>query len=188
MNELEDIHAIRGPVEIFSSWQEWMPYLIGIGAVLLLVSLYFIGRAIRKRRLSAESIPEQPQLSPYEQAMATLQASQKFMQPGEDKMLALMLSDAIRCYLENEYTLAAPEKTTEEFLHEMNQDILFKEKTLKILTQFLEKCDLAKFAKRAFTSTEQEGLYNNAHSFLERTYEERPGTSTDEPLLQETKR
>lgn len=114
-----------------------------------------------------------PKLTPYEQAIHDLMNAQEYMKPGFDKVLSTKCSDIIRRYLEEAFQLQASEKTTEEFLHDIQREQTFHGKSLDTLVAFLEMCDLAKFAKIEFTHNEQKMLFEKAHMFLELAHTEK---------------
>jgi hypothetical protein len=65
-----------------------------------------------------------------------------------------LLSDTIRRYLEFRYQLPATQQTTPEFLQTVNASDLLTTEQQIILSQFLENCDLAKFARVGFSQKE----------------------------------
>lgn len=167
---MQDIHDIRGPIEILTLWQQTIPYiLVALGVILISALIYYF---IRKRKSQSSNVLEKTiQLSPYETALKELDGARKLMIPGEDKALAIVLSMAIRNYLEEEYHLPAPEKTTEEFLNDMRRTPHFQGYTLKLLENFLKMCDLAKFAKKKLSTVEQEAVYKSAYEFVQSTHD-----------------
>jgi len=180
---MEDIHDIRGPIEIFSIWN-WV--FISLTSLIILVVGFFLIKWIIKRSRKNHQETEATEfiLPPYEQALNQLVEARKLMRPGMDKELSVELSNAIRIYLEREYTLPAPEKTTEEFLLEIRDGSTFYGKQLELLASFLEMCDLAKFAKYNFSPTDQGKLYKKAVDFLEHSHEQK---MEDEKRVQKVK-
>ncbi|OIO59354.1 MAG: hypothetical protein COZ46_02590 [Verrucomicrobia bacterium CG_4_10_14_3_um_filter_43_23] len=166
MNAQTDIHDILPPLEI--PWPLWLWAAIIATAVLLFIVFYWLIRKylkrLRQKRAKAQYAPPP---TPYELALKALDEAQQLMSPGNDHALSIALSDTIRVYLEKEYVLPAPERTTEEFLHDVSAQLLFRGETLDILSLFLQQCDLAKFAKQAFTPEQQKVLLDKAKKFLE---------------------
>lgn len=72
------------------------------------------------------------------------------------------VSDIIRTYLEEQFELRAPDRTTEEFLHELQDSDLLDDAQKASLGGFLEKCDLVKFAKYEPAETELRELHDSA--------------------------
>lgn len=169
---MEDIHDIYGWWDVpFLLWKN--PYFILVASlfVLALLILSFLLYKNNKKKLSAPP-PEVP-LTPYELALKELESIRLILAPGRDKEIATMLCSVIRRYLEKDFHLSFPEKTTEEFLYTINQDKSLDTHALAELTQFLKFCDLAKFAKQHFTPSEQEKIYNLAGSFLKATHDQK---------------
>ena len=66
---------------------------------------------------------------------------------AQPKPFCILVSDTIRFYLEECFDFRAPERTTEEFLHELQDTDLLTAEQKERLGEFLESCDLVKFAK-----------------------------------------
>lgn len=174
---MQDIHDIKGLIEILPFWQKYLPFLILLSILLLcaiIFSIYFIIKKLKK-----SSIPSlESNLSPYEKAIQELIKTKAYMNPGMDKILSIKISDVIRNYLVSAFHLHAYEKTSEEFLYNIQQEMTFSSKPLNTLASFLEMCDLAKFAKIEFTPHDQQTLYEKAHDFLNFAHQEEIQPST----------
>ena len=159
-----DIRDIRGPVSIPNPW---LPYLIvaGVAAALALIALsVFLFRRYRKRR------PMAPVISPYDQALNDLRATRSLMADGRDKEFSIAVSAAVRYFLERQFSIPAPESTTEEFLIRIHDHDLMKGKLSDTFCEFLQQCDLAKFAQQAFGLHGMKALYGKAEVLIEETY------------------
>lgn len=176
-----DIHDIKGLIEILPFWQKNLTSLIILGAILAITLSIFI--YFKKRNLSKNQVESnEPDRTPYEQAINDLMHSKEFMHPGMDKLLSISISDIIRQYVENAFDIPVSEKTTEEFLYNLQEEKTLTSKSLASLALFLEMCDLAKFAKIEFTPNEQKALYEKAKSFLDLAHQEEPKLMTLSPL------
>ena len=159
-----DIRDIRGLVSIPNPW---LPYLIvtGVVAALALIALsIFLFRRFRKRR------PMAPVICPYDQALNDLRATRSLMSDGRDKEFSIAVSDAVRFFLERQFSIPAPESTTEEFLIRIHDHDLMKGKLSDTFSEFLQQCDLAKFARHAFGLHGMKALYGKAETLIEETY------------------
>lgn len=168
---MEDIHDIKGLIEILPFWREHLVLILILGILIglgLCLMWYFKIRQKNKRLKDLDLL----KLTPYEQAIHDLMDAEEYMKPGFDKELSTKSSDIIRRYLEEAFRLQASERTTEEFLYGLNKERVFNEKILEALAGFLEMCDLAKFAKVEFTHHEQEILFEKANTFLELAHRE----------------
>jgi hypothetical protein len=86
-------------------------------------------------------------LLPGELALQELAQARGLMDPEHAREYCFAVSGIIRGYLEHQFQLRAPRLTTEEFLRdlvEVRETMLVSHRAL--LGNFLEHCDLAKFA------------------------------------------
>lgn len=161
---LADIRDIRGPVLIPNPW---LPYLVvtGVVAVLALITIsIFLIRGFFKRR------PAAPVINPYDQALSDLRATRSLISEGLDKEFSSAVSDVVRFFLERQFSIPAPESTTEEFLIRIRDHNLIKGKLSDTFSEFLQECDLAKFARHAFGLHDMNALYGKAKVLIEETY------------------
>lgn len=177
---MNDIHDIKGLIEILPFWREHLLLSILILIFALACIAFLIFFLIKKLKKKSTS---QVILSPYENAIFELTKTKEYMYPGLDKVLSIKISDVIRHYIENAFHLRASEKTTEEFLYNVQQENTFSSQSLSLLVSFLEMCDLAKFAKAEFTPHDQKLLYEKAHSFLNLAHQEEPQPEVIDSIL-----
>jgi hypothetical protein len=95
---------------------------------------------------------------------------------GRIKEFYERISDILRHYIEHRFSLRAPERTTEEFLAELaNTDVLRKESPglpatdKQRLGEFLQHCDLVKFAKYNPTTQQVQETFDLVKDFIEKT-------------------
>jgi hypothetical protein len=156
-----DIRDIKPPVEIPNYWM-WL--WIGLGALAVLILLLLVWRYLHKRMTQASVVPPVPA---HVRAKQKLQEALAFI--TQPKPFCILVSDTIRTYLEERFTFHAPERTTEEFLHELqNTDLLAGDQKEK-LGEFLERCDLVKFAKYEPGEAELHALHASAVRLVEET-------------------
>ncbi len=110
---------------------------LGIGLTLALIIWL-----IRRRR------PRDQEVSPYYEARLALREASEFKHIESVKQYSSALSDAVRVYIEKAFDLPAPERTTEEFLPEIQAHPIFRGELSDRLKDFLSLCDLAKFARQ----------------------------------------
>src|SRR5262249_32925344 len=104
-NALRDI---KPPIEIPSGWA-WVGWLVGLLVLGLL--LFFAWRYWQRRRLF---VPPVPVIPPHVRARQKLQDALAFL--ANPREFCILVSDALRWYLEERFNFRAPERTTEEFL------------------------------------------------------------------------
>jgi hypothetical protein len=156
-----DIRDIHPPVVIPSGW-EWLWWTIG--SVVVLALLLLCWRYLRKRKAHltvATAVPAHIRArQKLEEALALI---------SQPKPFCVLVSDTIRLYLEERFDFRAPERTTGEFLLELNAIDLMSPEQKESLGTFLESCDLAKFAKYEPTAIELRGLHDSALKLVEET-------------------
>jgi hypothetical protein len=153
----EDIRDIRGPKGIFPAWL--IPALLA-AAALLAVAGYAAWRWHRRQR------PVRA-LLPFEIALRRLEASRGLLNPASVREFSIAISDIVREYIEAAFHVTATHRTTEEFL----RDLLDASNTAlavhrKLLAEFLDQCDIAKFAGISLSTQIMESLYQSARSFV----------------------
>ena len=88
---------------------------------------------------------------------------------AQPKPFCIAVSDTARGYLEERFEFHAPERTTEEFLYELqNTDLLTRDQK-ESLGDFLQRCDLVKFAQYEPREPELRDLHGSALRLVEET-------------------
>ena len=94
--------------------------------------------------------------------------------PAEIEAFYVAVSAVLRNYLEERFGLRAPERTTEEFLRELEGgDVLAREHRAE-LERFLAACDLVKFAAVVPGEAEHSATWQLAATFVDATRADRP--------------
>jgi len=165
------LRDIKPPVEIPSGWV-WAFWIVGILVVAGL--LYWAWQRWRKKALEVPVVPPVP---------AHIRARQKLEEAlallNDPKAFCILVSDTIRWYLEERFDFRAPERTTEEFLHELAATELLTRDQKESLGEFLQRCDLVKFARYEPGEPELRDLHAAALRLVEETEPERPSVSGD---------
>jgi hypothetical protein len=155
-----DIRDIKDLVEIpappnYSLW-------IGLAAAALLLA-YAIWRWLsRKRKVIG--------IDPDVRALRVLDQCEALLAEESPEPLVIAVTGAVRSYLEERFGIAAPRRTTEEFLREVNagsdRGILpFRED----LGRFLHLCDSVKFGRGGMDAGRRRDLVEGARGFIEAT-------------------
>jgi hypothetical protein len=173
----EDIRDIRGPKFMFPPWL--LPAVIA-GAVLLAFGALGLWRWLRRRR--------QPRvLLPFEIALQRLEEMRALMQPDDAREFSIAVSDVVRRYIEERFSVTATHRTTEEFLHDLLESShapLARHRAL--LSEFLQQCDLVKFAGMSLTLQNMESLHHSARAFVLETAKPDEPIASDAPPAPET--
>ena len=156
-----DIRDIKPPVEIPSGW-EWLWWTLGTLAVAAL--LFAAWRWWQKRR---SQIPFVPPVPAHVRAKEMLEKALALI--AHPKPFCTLVSDTVRTYLEERFDFHAPERTTEEFLHELRGTDLLSAEQKEKLAEFLGCCDLVKFAKYEPVEPELCDLHGSALRLVEET-------------------
>ena len=156
-----DIRDIKPPVEIPSGW-EWLWWVLAALATIAIAVM--IWHWWQKRR---SQIPVEPPVPAHVRAKEMLGKALALI--AHPKPFCTLVSDTIRTYLEERFDFRAPERTTEEFLHELQGTDLLSVEQKEKLGEFLGCCDLVKFAKYEPVEPELRGLHSSALRLVEET-------------------
>jgi hypothetical protein len=157
----DTLRDIKPPLEIPNVWL-W----VAIGAVALLVTILIVG-AIVYFALRKKVIQVPPPIPPHVRAKQKLADALALI--AQPKPFCTLVSDTVRFYLEERFTFRAPERTTEEFLHELQATDRLLPDQKESLGEFLKQCDLVKFARYEPRETELRGLHDSAVRLVEET-------------------
>ncbi|HVM47499.1 MAG TPA: DUF4381 family protein [Candidatus Acidoferrum sp.] len=157
-NALRDI---KPPVEIRSAWELlwWAVLVLAVAGLAYAAWLFW-----QRRREQARIVPVVP---PYIRAKQKLREALALI--GQPREFCIAVSDTIRWYLEEHFEFRAPERTTEEFLYELQGTTLLTPDQKGSLGEFLQRCDLVKFAKYEPGRPELEDLHASAVRLVEET-------------------
>jgi hypothetical protein len=168
-----DIRDIKPPIEIPNGWV-WL--WIAAAALAVLAILFFAWRFWIRNR-SNISVP--PPIPAHMRAKQKLEEALAFI--SQPKEFCVLVSDTIRYYLEERFQFRAPERTTEEFLRELSETDLLAVEQKESLGNFLESCDLVKFAKYEPRENELRELHHSAVRLVEET-EPRPISNSESQI------
>src|SRR6201996_525151 len=126
----------------------WLWVIWSVIILLAIVAAWFAWRAWKNRAEAALIVPPVP---PHVRARHMLDHALRLI--GEPKPFSIAVSGVIRVYLEERFRFHAPDRTTEEFLYELQGTNLLTVEQKQSLGEFLANCDLIKFAKYEPTET-----------------------------------
>jgi len=158
----DDIRPLKGPVEIKEGFPVWpLVILVLLALAAFLVFIYF------KKRRHVDEKPLEPPRPPEEifTEKLNLLLEKRLVEKGMVKEYYIELSDIIRGYIEARFRVFALDRTTWELYQEMRSKKLQRAHVDKI-RDFLEDCDLVKFAKYIPTQKEAEEAYNKAKEII----------------------
>jgi len=161
LNAANDLRDIKPPVDVPNPWV-WVWWTLAALAVAVLAWLAW--RAWQKRRAALPIVPAVP---PHVRARQKLNEALALIQ--QPRPFCILVSDTIRFYLEERFDLRAPERTTEEFLYELQATNLLTADQKRSLGEFLQRCDLVKFARYEPGEPELHDLHNSALRLVDET-------------------
>jgi hypothetical protein len=152
---MDDIKDIRPPVEV-----PWLVWLLVILTIVVIAAAAFVFFSRRKKKTDDPL--------PWDKALLRLTALSTKDYPSQNqfKLFYSELSDIVRRYLEERFNINAPEMTTEEFLNHCHTTQELTEDHKKLLRDFLNGCDLVKFAKHEPTKTEAQTNFDLAKKLV----------------------
>ena len=167
-----DIKDILPPVDVPTSIKRLILWIsVGLGALLLSGVIYGLVYKFRKR----SKIQEQQSIrrTPHETAYELLERLSKedLIAKGLVKEYYYRITNILRHYIEARFGLLAPERTTEEFLTEMAHTNQLDATHKILIREFLERCDMVKYAKYGPSRIEIKETYDAAKRFIDETKE-----------------
>jgi hypothetical protein len=157
------------PPMLIPGWdQKWFWFTAaGIG----IIAACSAGGLFYRRCHRPETLEEIVKLPAHELAFQQLDnlLADQLIEKGQIKEFYIRISDILRRYIENRFSLCAPERTTEEFLLELRQSSLLADSHKRLLKEFLNQCDLVKFAKFLPAVDETHKTVDVSKQFIEET-------------------
>ena len=155
-----DLRAIKPPVEVPNEWA-WLWWTLTAVLVIGGIVAWFL---LRKKMVKPPALPVVP---PHVRAKQRLAEALAFI--GEPNRFCTAVSNTARLYLEERFSLRAPERTTEEFLIELRRSHHLAPDQKESLGRFLESCDLVKFARYEPTESALRELHDSALRLVDET-------------------
>jgi hypothetical protein len=155
------LRDIKAPLEFPNVWL-WVA--IGIAALVLIAAIVAFFLYYKSRR---DRVPIVPPVPPHIRAKQKLQEALAIM--AQPKPFCTLVADTVRFYLEERFNFHAPERTTEEFLYELQNTKLLLPDQKESLSDFLKSCDLVKFARYEPRELELKELHGSAVRLVEET-------------------
>jgi Domain of unknown function (DUF4381) len=153
----EEFHDIAPPVD-YSLIPPWLVFVITflILSLLGLVVWWFVQRPK----------PELPPKPPREIALGELEQIRGEIDRMSPYQFSIRVSDILRRYVTQQYGLPATRQTSIEFLTAAAKAPSFSADEKSLLEDFLNRCDLIKFARYEATTSDSELLLEEAIRFL----------------------
>ncbi|MHC4475650.1 MAG: BatD family protein [Planctomycetota bacterium] len=159
------IADIEDVVEMPAAPSYWWAWTTGAVIIVAAGTLLWYWRSKRQAKLVRILRPA------HEIAYDRLRALVKddLVNAGRIKEFYERVSDILRHYIEHRFDLRAPERTTEEFLIELQWTDALGESDKQDLGEFLSHCDLVKFARHSPTAEQIQRTFDLVKAFIEKT-------------------
>lgn len=153
----EEFHDIAPPLD-YSLIPPWLVF-VGSFIVLSLIGL-LIWRYARRTK------PPQPPKLPREIALEELERISAEIEKMDPYRFSIRVSDILRRYVTDQYALPVTRQTSVEFLTALAKSSPFSADEKSLLEDFLNRCDLIKFARYEATSSDSHLLLEEAMRFV----------------------
>src|SRR4029077_16545854 len=153
----QQFHEIAPPVDysFIPTWLIFLASLVGLSLIGLLV--WFIKR--KRKPLSPPKLPREIALEELERISAEIETMNPYL-------FSIRVSDILRRYVTNQYALPVTRQTSVEFLTALSKSSPFSANEKSLLEDFLNRCDLIKFARYEATSADSRLLLEEATRFV----------------------
>jgi hypothetical protein len=153
----EEFHDIAPPVD-YSLIPPWLVFVIAFVVLSLLGLVVWL---MAKRRK-----PPAPPKVPREVALEELERIGHEIERMSPYQFSIRVSDILRKYVTQQYGLPATRQTSIEFLTALAKASPFSADDKSLLEDFLNRCDLIKFARYEATISDSELLLQEAIRFV----------------------
>ncbi len=154
----QDFHDISPPVD-YSLLPPWVIFAVAFVGLTILGLLAWLFIRWRRR--------PKPEISPRTRALQLLERARAEIDRLTPYQFSIRVSDILRRYVVEEYQLPSTRQTSVEFLEALAQVSTFSEDERSLLGDFLNRCDLIKFARYEATTAESELLLGEATRFVQ---------------------
>ncbi|MEP6821395.1 MAG: DUF4381 domain-containing protein [Chthoniobacterales bacterium] len=153
----QELHDISPPVDysLMPLWVIWAGAFVGLSLIGLCVWLFLRW----KRR-------PKPEISPRTRALELLDRARDEIARLNPYQFSIRVSDILRRYVLEQYDLPVTRQTSVEFLEALTRTSSFSDDERSLLGDFLNRCDLIKFARYDATTADSELLLEEATRFV----------------------
>jgi len=153
----EEFHDIAPPVD----YSLLPPWVIFAGVLVALVLAGLLAWWIRRRWQRPG-----PQPSPRERTLELLDRISREIETLPPYQFSIRVSDVLRRYVTDQFQLPVTRQTSVEFLAALTKASPFSEDEKSLLEDFLNRCDLIKFARYDATTEDSRLLLEEATRFV----------------------
>jgi hypothetical protein len=153
----QTFHEIAPPVDysFVPTWAIFLASFVGLCLIGLIVWLF-----TRRRK------PALPPKTPQEIALEELELIAAEIETTNPYQFSIRVSDILRRYVTHQYGLPVTRQTSIEFLNSLAKAAAFSANEKSLLEDFLNRCDLIKFARYDATPADSQLLLEEAMRFV----------------------
>ena len=137
------------------------PWMIFVGSLVVLtiigLAIWYGRRFFRKKQVT---------LSPRERALAALSEIESEVERIAPYQFSISVSNILRRYVVEQFDLPMTRQTSVEFLNTIASAPNFGDEEKALLADFLNRCDLIKFARYEATTEDSRLLLDEARQFV----------------------
>ncbi len=159
----QDIRDVKPLIPMRSAWG----LFLGALAVMGMVTGVWWWRWQRKQAKTSSAPPQPPHAIAFD-ALSKLH-QEDLPSHNRYEEYYVRISSIVRAYVEARFGLKAPEMTTEEFLQVASNAAVLSLNHRRLLQDFLERCDLVKFARYEPSGHEADEAFEAARRFVQDT-------------------
>ncbi len=153
----DTFHDIAPPVD-YSLIPAWVIFLLSALGLLALGAAIWYGRKFFRK--------EPPRRSARERALDALSDMEDVLERTAPYQFSIGVSDILRGYVLEQFDLPMTRQTSIEFLNAIASTNKFSEADKTLLKDFLDRCDLIKFARYEATAEDSRLLLDEARRFV----------------------
>jgi hypothetical protein len=153
----QEFHDITGPLEYFIL-KPWMIFCAVAGILLLIGLATWLVKRWRNRPVIVKS--------PRQRALEQLARIETEIDKLTPYQFSIRVSDILRRYVTEQYQLPVTRQTSVEFLNALAAASPFSSDEQSLLSDFLNRCDLIKFARYDATREDSRLLLDEADKFV----------------------
>lgn len=163
---------VEEPAPPFPPVTPWLAWTLGLLAVVgAVLGIWLLLRRRKQRKPEVREVPVPAHVRAL-RALARLRKAPRRTRV-EVEAFYVEVSQVLRVYLEERFGLHAPERTTEEFLAELEAGDTLSLEQRAALARFLRQCDLVKFAGQQPDESVHLETFSLAEDFVESTRPDR---------------
>ncbi len=153
----QEFHDIAPPVDYFLL-KPWMVFCAVAGTLLLIGLTIWLIKWWRRRPAKI--------VTPRERAIEQLARMENQIETLPPYQFSIRVSDILRRYVTEQYQLPVTRQTSVEFLNTLAAASPFSADEQTLLGDFLNRCDLIKFARYDATTADSRLLLEEANRFV----------------------